>query len=122
LQQTIIFSGRIFFKEKKFEEAQRYYVESMSIRYELGTKYECVFNLLVLAELLAASDHHVKAAGMLGSVKNYFESNKLVFPRSEQTVYDGSVSAVKEKLSDEEFSKYFEEGKLLTIERFLSEK
>ncbi|MBK9229237.1 MAG: hypothetical protein IPL67_19800 [Ignavibacteria bacterium] len=53
---------------------------------------------------------------MISAAENVLESMGVVFDKYEQKIKDEIIEKLHEHLSDEEFEKYREEGKKMTLE------
>lgn len=112
--------GRIAFKQKEYEQAKKYYHESVALYRETGNRKDIILNILRLAEMHVKAGCYDLGAKLLGFLNGkYFELNKVKFPIADQIIFDDSITKIKENLSLEEFSKNFEEGKFLTLEKTL---
>ncbi|MBK8551580.1 MAG: tetratricopeptide repeat protein [Ignavibacteria bacterium] len=98
------------------EKARKLNEESLLLQLEIGDKsliyhiiieFACIFNLINLLPI---------SVKLLGAVELNLKSNSVVLESKEQTRQEHIIKSLREKLSDEEFLKYFEEGKKLTIE------
>ncbi|MFZ1321063.1 MAG: tetratricopeptide repeat protein [Ignavibacteria bacterium] len=114
----LYFLGRIAFLKKEYEKAGEYYYESLNIYNETGNKKDIVLNLLRLAEFQCHAGQNNQTVKLLGFInEKYFESNKIKFPQTDQFVFDKLTLELKTKLSENEFLKYFEDGKIMTLEQ-----
>jgi len=109
--------GRLAFIKKEYEKAGKYFYENLISNMNAGSIREIAIIIIRITELNIETENFKPAATLLGFVKNYSEFNKIYFPDSEQKVFDESVLKLKEKYNEEEFLKYFEEGKLMTLEQ-----
>lgn len=112
---SLYISGRILLKESKIEEARKDFIESLTLGNLLGAKVECIYNILILSNIRIMLKDFA-AAKMVGSVENYFKTNNLKLPESEQSVFNDLMSELTGKITEEELLKYFEEGKTLKFD------
>ncbi|HMR39645.1 MAG TPA: tetratricopeptide repeat protein [Ignavibacteria bacterium] len=121
LSQTaccLYYLGRIAFLKNEYEKAREYYHESLNIYYETGNKKDIALNILRLAEFHCFAGQNIQALKMLGFIKEkYFESNKIIFPKVDQIFFDNLIVELKKKLSEKEFLKSYEAGKLMLFEQ-----
>ena len=115
---SLYISGRILFKEKKIEEARKDFIESLTLGNLMGSKLECVYNILILTKIQIMLKDFA-AAKIVGFIENYFKTNNLKLPESEQRIFDELMSELKEKFTDEERLKYIGEGKALTFDQIV---
>ncbi|HMQ70546.1 MAG TPA: tetratricopeptide repeat protein, partial [Ignavibacteria bacterium] len=108
--------GNVLISVGKFKNAQEYYQESLSRYIVSGNKINIANNLLRLIELHLKFRSDSSLINLLGFVKQYSDSNKIIHGKSEQGIFDESILKMKEKMSFEEFKKSFEEGKSMTLE------
>ncbi|MBK8553624.1 MAG: tetratricopeptide repeat protein [Ignavibacteria bacterium] len=113
---SLYYLGWVNLRKEKFEDAGKYFTESLILRKELGNGFDCVFSILAIAVLRIISKNYKPALKLLSFVKLYVESNKLALYKTEQTTLEKSISELKEKLSREDFFECIEAGKLLNME------
>jgi len=102
--------------QKNHEQAQKYLEEAVSIFREIGDK-ECIaFSLIGFAGILSAADLHSQAVKLLGAADETLRPMSAVLDRMDQMIKEQTEKELHNKISDEEFEKYFEEGKKLTLE------
>ncbi|MBL0106310.1 MAG: tetratricopeptide repeat protein [Ignavibacteria bacterium] len=109
--------GRIAFGKNEYEEAVKYYLESIALYNEAGNKKDILFSIFRSGEIYVRKGNYEAGAKLFGFIsRKYFELSKIKFPLAYQVVFDDSISEIKSKLNSEEFLRYFEEGKKLTLE------
>ncbi len=114
----LYFLGRIAFLKKEKEKAREYYYESLNIYHETGNRKDIVLNLIRLAEFQNFAGQNIQAVKLLGFVfKNYSESNKIKFPKTDQFVIDEFIMELKKKLSEKDFLENYEAGKLMSLKQ-----
>jgi len=109
--------GNLAHNQGNYEQAQKFYEESLILRLETVYKDEISNNLLGFAGILCAANKLSMAVMLLGAVEAVLKSMGTILDRDGQKLQKQIVNMLHEKLSDEEFSKYFEEGKKLTLEQ-----
>ena len=102
-------------RKEKYDEARKYFTESLILRKELGNTIECALGILALSMIRIISRDHGQGLKLLSFAKNYFESNRLAIYKTEQESIEKYLSELKEKMSEEDFSGYFEYGKTMTL-------
>jgi hypothetical protein len=69
-----------------------------------------------IAEIASFGNHSNRAVLLLGAVESAVKSMCAVLEKDEFNQYEQTITKLHEKLSDEEFTKYWEEGKKLTLD------
>ena len=109
--------GRVAFEKKDYEQSKRNYRESLELYIETGNWKDIVLNLLRFAQMHVVDECFALSLQLLGFIsKEYLEIKKIKFPLADQIVYDKLLNGLKEKLTPEKFSEYFDKGKSLTQE------
>ncbi len=119
LEIAVCLHGLGIFKlmNKEYSKAKEYYSESLMIFSEKRSVIDVSKILVSIAELETEKGNYQAGAVLISFIKKEFlEKRKLKFATSTQTVMDNSISKIKENLSVGEFEKYFEEGKLMSLE------
>lgn len=99
-----------------YQQARNYYNESAVLYLETDSKKDISVLMIRLAELEFAEKHFDNSAKLLGYIQfEYLETLKIKFPKSEQAVYDNNLKSLKEKMDKEEFKKYFDAGKAMSL-------
>ena len=99
------------------EQAQKLFAESLELRYKIKDKLGIAYSLIGLARILSTGNNMIRAVLLLGVVEATLKSMGIVLESTEQKNQKKLINKLHEKLSDEEFSKYFEKGKMLTLEQ-----
>jgi predicted ATPase/class 3 adenylate cyclase/uncharacterized protein HemY len=102
--------GIVTFRKGNFEQSKKFHEESLTLFRELGDKNAIAFSLTGMAEVLSESNGTLGAI-LLGAVETAIKSAGLALARDEQMLLEEVHERLHEKLSDEDFLKYFEEGK-----------
>ena len=108
--------GKVSSIKKEYDKAKEFYEESLSNCMTLGNKLEIVQNFLRLIEVHLKLKSDLTLTRLLGFILEFSESHKYIFTESDQKVIDESEIYMKEKISDEEYLKSFEEGRSMTPE------
>ncbi|MDQ3022248.1 MAG: tetratricopeptide repeat protein [Bacteroidota bacterium] len=109
--------GNFALNQGNYESAQKFYEESLILRLETGYKHKISHNLLGFAGILCAANKLSMAVMLLGAVDAALKFMGTILHKDGQKLQEQIINKLHEKLSDEEFSKYFEEGKKLTFEQ-----
>jgi len=112
--------GMVSIKRGEFNNAQKYYQEILSHSIDSGNKKKITENLLRLIDLNLKKKSGVSFNKLLGFLNHYSNSNKIIFEKSDQKVFDDAVTYLKENMSEEEFLKSFEEGEMMTLDSILN--
>ncbi len=102
--------------EADYKQAKKYHKESLAIYKTIGDKNgiaECMNNL---GNIFFNQGDYGLAAKLLSASERILESIVSVFDKNDQAKKDEYVAKLHEQLSDEDFNKYWEEGKNLTLE------
>jgi len=109
--------GSIAYTQKNYEQAMNFFEESLSLRREIGDKSGIAVCVIGFAGVLLAGNHLYRAVMLLGAVEATLKFIGKVLDRDDQKFQEQIIIDLHEQLSDEEFSRYLEEGKKLTIEQ-----
>jgi len=99
-----------------FEQARKYYYESLEIRLEIEDRLGIVSCIVGFAEIANFENLNNLATYLLGFVESTLQSIDCVLDGIELKQYKQTITRLHEQLSDEEFNKYWEEGKKLTLD------
>jgi len=108
--------GNIEFGQGDFEQANKYYEESLSIFKEIADKNGITNSINNLGKAAYGLGDFEKAIKLISAAENVFESMGVVFDKYEQKIKDEIIEKLHENLSEEEFEKYWEEGKKMMLE------
>jgi predicted ATPase/class 3 adenylate cyclase/Tfp pilus assembly protein PilF len=117
IADTLYDLGNIGFKQGDYQQALKLLEESFTLRREIGNKLGMVYCIMGFASIAGVKHYYFSAACLLGFVNAALQSMNTVFESDEQILYEKVINDLHEKLSDEEFAKYWEEGKKMTIEQ-----
>ncbi len=110
--------GKTSSRKGNIDEANQYYHDSLKLYRDMGNRKDIDLNLIRMSELLCTIGNYSDAARLLGFVKEEFlERKKIVIPKAEQTAYFDTLKNLKEKMNEDEFTKYLEQGKGLGFEK-----
>ncbi|MCB0727575.1 MAG: tetratricopeptide repeat protein [Ignavibacteriae bacterium] len=117
IADTLLSMGRVAFERKEFEQSKRYYKESLELYRETGNRRYIVFNILRSAQMQIIEGYFIPGLQLLGFInREYLELKKIKFPLTDQIIYDKLLNVLKQKLTPEEFTLNFDQGKTLTLE------
>ena len=109
--------GVMTYDEGDFELARKYYEESLTLCIEIGDKFGFVSSIEGLAAISSARNNPSLAVLLLGAVQSALKSRGAVLDSVDLKLHKQTITKLHEQLSDKEFSKYWEEGKKLTLEQ-----
>ena len=109
--------GLLTYKQGDYEQAQKFYEESLALEREIGDKIGITNSIVGLAGIASIKNHSNQAVLLLGATETALQSMGYVRGRDDLIQYERIITKLHEQLSDEEFSKYWEEGKKLTLEQ-----
>ncbi len=107
--------GSVLLLKGNFETAVKYYTESIVLFIELKDNRSMVNTLTGLAGA-HSKDKPQLGAMLLGGVDSAVKSLGLTLINEEQKFHSQITEMLNKKLSDEEFRKYFDDGKKLSLE------
>jgi predicted ATPase/class 3 adenylate cyclase/Tfp pilus assembly protein PilF len=117
IAECMIDLGYVSVVEGDYEHVKKYSEECLAIRIELGDKKgiasECMVNLGVV---LANQGDSKLAVKLLSACEKIQESIGSVFEKNYLKMKDETKAKLRGQLSEEEFNKYWEEGKKLTLD------
>lgn len=109
--------GTIAYRQENYGQAMIFFEESLTLRREIGDKSAIAVCVIGFAGVLLAGNHLYRAVMLLGAVEATLKFIGKVLDRDDQKFQEQIINRLHEKLSKEEFSKYWEEGKQLTLEQ-----
>lgn len=109
--------GEIFYSMKIYDKAQSYYEECINLRLEMGDKGGVALVLIRFAIMFCDSKEYSQAVKLFGTVDTILNTTGRIFEPSETKLQEIKLDELREKLSDEKFNEFFEEGKRLTMEQ-----
>lgn len=98
------------------ERAKKLCEESLSLRWEIGDKLALTESLILYSEILTKEGLNIDAVRILSTVDTAFKSMGISWEGEYKLKYDRIISSAKAKLSEEEFSKYLEKGKGMSMD------
>ena len=99
-----------------YERALELIKESIRIRYELGNKQDLLYSLISLSAVLSHGENSAQAALIAGAVEAAVNSSELILKNRVLNLIENTVRHNKENLSEDDYLKYFEDGKRMKIE------
>lgn len=111
--QILYYKGLIYIRTGNASEARELIIESLNLRNELGIRLECALCILALTEFMMTSGNYSLALKYVSFVKNYAGLNGHVINSYEKNYIEESLTLLKEKLNEEDFEKYGEEGRAM---------
>jgi len=115
IAQSLCDMGNVMYITGEYEKALKYFTGSLELRIETGESNNIPPTLIGLAGIIADKDKF-RSAILLGAAEEYLISAKVSLNKIEQKVKMQITDMLHKKLRDEEFLKYFDEGRKLTIE------
>ncbi len=112
--------GSIYFDQKKYEQAGEYYKESLKIRTDLRDKFGIALSLYSFSRILNNDEKLSDSVKLLAAADTIIRSIRMDVNSNDFRKQSQIVEDLHNKLSDKEFSEYYEEGKNLTIEEACS--
>lgn len=116
--------GNLEFELSEFQKARSLFEESLKLQFEMGLNPGISDCLIALAEISNKENNfdsdsiNVKrAVRMLGAAERIILSLGIKLSGSELLRYERTFKSLNEKIADETFSEYFDEGKEITIEQ-----
>ena len=108
--------GNVSFSTKDYQQAAIFYKESLAVYKVIGDKNrisDCMNNLGKV--FLNQGDYDLTVI-LLGAAEKIMESIGSVFDSDDQIKVNETIEHLKEHISDEEFDKYWEKGKKMTLD------
>ena len=108
--------GSIFFDQKKYQQAREYHKESLEIRTELRDKYGIALSLYSFSKILNHEGKLTESVKILAAAETAVKSSGMDLNSNEFGMQSDLKKELLKKLSDEEYSKYYDEGKNMTLD------
>jgi len=108
--------GNLASEKGDFALAKNFFEEEMAIRKEIGDKSGISELMIDFGRILAYQRDFELAVKLLSTSEKIIESIEGVLDKSSRLLKDETKAKLREQLSEEEFNKYWEEGKKLTLE------
>ncbi|MEO8209431.1 MAG: tetratricopeptide repeat protein, partial [bacterium] len=109
--------GILASQQENYEQTKKLYEESLILGREIGDKIGIVQSLIGFSEVLCDGNHLSRSVILLGAVETALKSIGLILQTKMLKFHKQIVNVLHEKLSNEQFEKYFEEGKKLTLDQ-----
>ncbi len=110
--RSLNYLGTVTHRLGDYEKANNLFKESLVMSRELRDIYSITEFLNNFAGVLVDNtDNLFRVVSILAVVESTIRSKGIVLEKFEQTVFGNTIVRLHEQLSDEEFSKYWEEGK-----------
>lgn len=101
------------------EKAKKHYLESLGISLESDNKRQVINTIFEAVEIILSFDNYKHAAMLIGSIEQLYSAYKAESKSRESIKFEKINSELKEKLSNEEYLKYFSEGNKMTVSESL---
>ncbi len=111
--------GKVEISNGDYERTRKLTEESLKLRLEIGDKMGIAESLIQSSEIMSIEGNFRESLLILSYIDTTFKSMGVSWEGDYVLTHDRIISGIKEKFSDEEFSKYFEEGKSITQEQVL---
>ena len=108
--------GVLSYNMKNHELALKYFSESLALSREMGDKSDIAESLIGFAGILCESNNLSCSVKLLGAAETALKNIGVVLEIDKLNLKEKIINDLRGKLSDEEFEKYIEEGKSLSIE------
>jgi predicted ATPase/Tfp pilus assembly protein PilF len=116
IAESMIALGNVSVFEGDYEQAKKYSEESLAIRREIGDKKGIAESMVNLGAVLANQGDFELAVKLLSASEKIMESIGGTFDKIGQKIKDETTAKLREQPSEEDFNKYWEEGKKLTLD------
>ncbi|MFC2093560.1 tetratricopeptide repeat protein, partial [Bacteroidota bacterium] len=117
ISSSLINLGSVVYDQGDYQQAQMCYEESLSLARETGDKLSIAYCIEGFAGIASIKNHPNQAILLLGATETAFQSLGYVREKNDLTQHKRILTKLHEQLTEEEFSKYWEEGKKLTLEQ-----
>ena len=108
--------GNVAYDQGDFKQSKKLFEESLSIYKEIGYKIGMADSINYLGNAAYRLGEFEKAIKLLSASEKVLESMGAVLVKKEQKIKDENIAKLHEQLCDEEFDKYREEGRKMTLE------
>ncbi|MFC2092979.1 tetratricopeptide repeat protein, partial [Bacteroidota bacterium] len=109
--------GLLAYHKGDYKLAWEFIGESLNKFYDLEDKQRIAYSIQYLAEIFRIENQSHKATLLLGFVEAAIQSSRIKVDKPFLIDNEQTITKLKKQLSEEKFSKYWEEGKKLTIEQ-----
>ena len=108
--------GNVAYDQGDYKLAKKLFKESLSIYKEIGYKIGMADSINYLGNAAYRLGDFEKAIKLLSAAEKELESMGAVLDKKEQKLKDENIAKLHEQLSDEEFDKFLEDGRKMTLE------
>ena len=108
--------GNVAYDQGDYKQSKKLFEESLSIYKEIGYKIGMADSINYLGNAAYRLGEFEKAIKLLSASEKVLESMGAVLVKKEQKIKDENIAKLHEQLCDEEFDKYREEGRKMTLE------
>jgi predicted ATPase/class 3 adenylate cyclase len=109
--------GLDLYQVDKIDESRKFLIEGLLLCREIANKPGTVQCISGFCRLAISEEQNNRAVCLLSFINTTLQSMGTVFDKSALIMHEQTINSLREKLSDEEFSKFWEEGKKLSIEQ-----
>ena len=109
--------GKIALEQKEFSAAIDYLTESVLLAHDLGDKIRIIGSLSFLGLAVEASGQVETFAKIQGAYDAFMEKHNISLSPGDEKSYKELFAAVREKIDDDTFNLWWNEGRLLSIEQ-----
>jgi len=117
IASSLINLGSLVYDQGDYEQSQKFYEESLFLWREIGDKLSIAYCIEGFAGIASIKNHSNQAILLLGATETAFQSLGYVREKDDLIQYERIITKLHEQLREEEFSKYWEEGKKLSLEK-----
>jgi predicted ATPase/class 3 adenylate cyclase/Tfp pilus assembly protein PilF len=113
---SLNYLGNVVYNQGDYKQAWTFYNEGLSLSRKISDISRITNCLIGFAEIAVVENIFNRATCLLGSVESALQSMGTVLDRDDLIRYDNTIKKLHEQLTDEEISKYWDEGKKLTLD------
>ena len=117
IASTLINLGSIVYDHGDYKQAQKFYEESLFLAREIGDNLSIAYCIEGFAGIASIQKRSSQVILLLGATETAFQSLGFVREKDDLIQHERIIKILHEQLSEEEYSKYWEEGKKLTLEQ-----
>jgi predicted ATPase len=119
--EVLLEMGRVAHAQGNEARARKLCRESLLLSRKLGDKSYIAFSLTALAGVIQSKGDAELAARLFGAAQVLLESLEAVLDAGGRLAYEGDLAATRRQLGEAAFTKAWEEGSMMTIEKALIE-
>lgn len=108
--------GYVLFLKKEYENALEYMEMSINLNNELGDKWGVSVSLIIYSAIQLQLERLSLASILIGTADSCLTSIGRALEQNLKDIKNQVIIYLKEKLSEDEFKKYYEDGKKLSID------